>query len=310
MNVLLIDSTHLILEEKLRGAGHKVIDGTTWSRERVLAELHQFEGAVIRSRFPIDESFFKAGTNLKCIGRFGAGLENIDLRAAEQFGVSCLNAPEGNRQAVGEHALGLLLNLMNHIRRADAEVRQGLWRRHENTGFELSGKKVGIIGLGNMGRSFAKVLSGFDANLIACDPYVHPWPDSNIEQVSLEELQEKADIISLHVPLTEDTRHMIDDRFWQNTQKSVFFINTARGPVVDTEALLTAIERGKVLGAGLDVNEFESNSFKLDTSENPVLARLIESENVLLTPHIAGWTAEAFEKMATVLADKMIEVLY
>lgn len=305
MKILLIDSTHPLLEEKLQKAGHELIDGTQWNREKILSEFYRFEGVVIRSRIPVDEEFFANAKNLKCIGRFGAGLENIDLNLAEKHGVICHNVPEGNRQAVAEHSLALLLNLMNHIRRADSEVRNGVWKRHENTGVELSGKTVGIIGLGNMGQAFARVLKGFDVRIIACDPYLKEWP-SDVEQVSLEILQKRADVISMHVPLTEETRNMVNQSFWEAVEKSVFFINTARGPVVNTSDLLDAIDIGKIKGAGLDVLDMESKSFALNADSNPIFQRLKSSDRVLLTPHVGGWTKEAFEKMGLVLADKMI----
>ncbi|NVK03628.1 MAG: hypothetical protein HWD92_02350 [Flavobacteriia bacterium] len=309
MKVLLIDSTHPLLEESLKNAGLELVDGTKWTEEEVLSELHNFEGVVIRSRVPVDTAFFEAASKLKCIGRFGAGLENINLKLAEKHGVTCLNVPEGNRQAVAEHALGLLLNLMNHIRRADIEVRSGVWKRHENTGLELSGKTVGIIGLGNMGQAFARVLAGFDVQIIACDPYIEPWPTPNIERVTLSELKAKADVISMHVPLTDETRSMVDADFWREVEKPVFFINTARGPVVNTEDLLNAIESGIVLGAGLDVLEFERKSFKMDALNHPIFKRLVESDQVILSPHVGGWTKEAFEKMGRILGEKMAGVL-
>lgn len=309
MKVLLIDSTHPLLEESLKEGGLELVDGTKWTEEEVLNELSNFEGVVIRSRIPVDETFFEAASKLKCIGRFGAGLENINLKLAEKHGVTCLNVPEGNRQAVAEHTLGLLLNLMNHIRRADTEVRSGVWRRHENTGLELSGKTVGIIGLGNMGQAFARVLSGFNVKIIACDPYIETWPNSNIERVTLQDIQARADVISMHVPLTDETLNMVDADFWRKVERPVFFINTARGPVVSTEALLDAIDSGKVIGAGLDVLEFESKSFKMDALNHAVFKRLVESDQVILSPHVGGWTKEAFEKMGRILGEKMVRVL-
>lgn len=309
MKILLIDTTHPLLESTLEKAGHQLTDGTNWTHQEVLSNLKNYEGVVIRSRIPVDEAFFQAAEKLKCIGRFGAGLENINLDIAAQHGVTCLNVPEGNRQAVGEHTLGLLLSLMNNLRRADREVRSGVWKRHENTGIELSGKTVGIIGFGNMGQSFARVLQGFDVTILANDPYLENWPEDLAQSASLPKLQEQADVISLHVPLTEETRQMVDNSFWQSVKKPVFFINTARGPIVNTETLLNAIDAEKVLGAGLDVLEFESKSFKMDAHNNPIFKRLIESDKVLLSPHIGGWTVEAFEKMGRILAEKMIGVL-
>ncbi|TNE29031.1 MAG: hydroxyacid dehydrogenase [Bacteroidetes bacterium] len=308
MKVLIIDSTHPLLEETLRKNGFELVDGTGWNKEEVLENISDFTGVVVRSKFPLDEAFFRAATSLKCIGRFGAGLENIDLDAAERHNVTCFNVPEGNRQAVAEHALALLLNLMNHIRIADIEVRHGLWKRHENTGEELSGKTVGIIGLGNMGSAFANVLRGFNVQLLANDPYKTDWPE-NIKSVSLDELASKADVVSIHVPLTEETRGMINETFFNRLDKPIYFLNTARGPVLKTQDLLKALDRGQVKGAGLDVLEFESSAFKLQIEENPVFQKLVQDDRVLLSPHIGGWTVEAFEKMALHLAEKMIKHL-
>lgn len=308
MNVLLIDNTHPILPETLAKSGLNVVDGTAWNEEEIHKELHAFEGVVIRSRIPVGSAFFKHASALKCIGRFGAGLENIDLNLAEKSGVTCFNVPEGNRQAVAEHSLALLLNLMNHIRRADMEVRNGIWKRHENTGIELFGKTVGIIGLGNMGTAFANVLSGFNVKLLAYDPYKTDWPE-HIQSVSLQELTAQSDVISIHTPLTLETRGMINESFFNQLVKPIFLINTARGPVLNTADLLEAIENGKVRGAGLDVLEFESSAFKLQMAENPVFQKLVSSNNVLLSPHVGGWTNEAFEKMGRFLAEKMISVL-
>lgn len=308
MKVLIIDSTHPLLEDTLRKNGAELVDGTKWSKEEVLLNISTFDGAVVRSRFPIDSAFFAAATSLKCIGRFGAGLENIDLNQAAKHNVACFNVPEGNRQAVAEHALGLLLNLMNRIRIADTEVRQGIWHRHENTGDELFGKTVGIIGLGNMGTAFANVLSGFNVRLLAYDPYLNDWPE-NVESVTLDELTARADVISVHVPLTEETRGMINESFFVKLAKPVYLINTARGPVLNTAELLKAIDNGQIKGAGLDVLEFESSAFKLQIEENPVFQKLIQSDQVILSPHVGGWTVEAFEKMAVFLAEKMIKHL-
>lgn len=306
MKILIIDSTHPLLEKHLSAAGFDLTDGTKWSEEEILKELSVYDGVVIRSRVPVNRDFFEAGKNLKCIGRFGAGLENIDPEEAKKHGVTCFNVPEGNRQSVAEHSLALLLNLMNHIRRADTEVRDGLWQRHSNTGLELSGKTVGIIGLGNMGQSFARVLRGFDVEILGHDPYIHPWPMESVTPVDPDTLLQRSDVISLHVPLTEKTRGMVNRNFFDRLGKPIFLINTARGQVLRTEDLLNAIADGKVLGAGLDVLEFESRSFGLDSATDPVLVRLLENDQVLLTPHVGGWTKEAFEKMAVALANKMI----
>lgn len=309
MKILLIDTTHPVLPTLLGRAGFDVVDGTAWPEEQIHEHLPSMDGVVIRSRIPVQEEFFSHAKSLKCIGRFGAGLENINLELAQKHGIICHNVPEGNRQAVGEHTLALLLNLLNHIRKADAEVRNGIWDRHGNTGTEISGKTVGIIGLGNMGQSFAKVLGGFDVDIIAYDPYIEKWPANNVRSVSLKELCDTADVISIHTPLTDETRGWIDRDFWKVVVKPVYFLDSARGPIVNTEDLLEAIQKGTVLGAGLDVLEFESKSFKLNHDSNPVLQELLSSEKVILTPHVGGWTTEAFQKMGELLAQKMIRTL-
>lgn len=306
MKVLLIDSTHPLLESSLREAGHEVVEAFDWPLDRILGILPEYHGVVIRSRIPVDRTFLDAASKLKCIGRFGAGLENIDVEYAASKGISCLNVPEGNRRAVAEHSLGLLLNLMNHMRRADNQVRQGIWDRHGNTGTELTGKTVGIIGFGNMGRDFARVLRGFDVNVIAYDPYLSPWPEEpQANAVSLGELQQQADVVSMHVPLTDETRGMADARFFSSFSKPIFFLNTARGPVVSTAALIEAIEQNKVIAAGLDVLEYESKAFAIEVHDNPVFQSLVGSDRVLLSPHVAGWTDEAFAKMGKFLGEKM-----
>ncbi|NVK29153.1 MAG: hypothetical protein HWE14_13960 [Flavobacteriia bacterium] len=309
MRILLIDTTHPSLPALLARAGFELVDGTTWTETEIHNALPEMDGVVIRSRIPVQDEFFTHAINLKCIGRFGAGLENINLDLAKSKKIVCHNVPKGNRQAVGEHALALLLNLLNHIRKADSEVRKGVWDRHGNTGTELSGKTVGIIGLGNMGQSFAKVLGGFDVDIIAYDPYLQHWPANNVRSVSLKELQASSDIISIHTPLTEETRGWINQSFWTEVKKQVYLINTARGPIVNTEALLDSIREGKVIGAGLDVLEFESKSFKLNRDSNPILQELLKSDKVILSPHVGGWTAEAFQKMGELLAQKMIRTL-
>ena len=311
MRVLFADDNHPILIELLTAAGHVCDLHWGLSAAELIKILPAYDALVIRSKFKITSSILDAAVNLKCIGRVGAGLENIDVAYAQAKGVHCINVPEGNRDAVGEHAVGMLLMLLNHLKRADAEVRQGIWRRAENRGTEISGKCVGIIGYGQMGSSFAKKISGFGCEIIAYDKYKSAFSDDIVKAVSLEQLLQKADIISLHVPLSVETKGMVDAAFLNSCSKSVYVINTARGPCVNTSDLLNAIKSGKVLGACLDVLEYESVSFENISAENlpETFRELIASDRVVLSPHIAGWTHESNYKMSKLTAERMIAVL-
>ncbi|AUC78941.1 hydroxyacid dehydrogenase [Nonlabens sp. MB-3u-79] len=309
MKVLHLDSNHVILAQKLEQAGFENHFDYTSSKEDIMKVISKYDGMIVRSRFPIDKEFLQAATSLKFIGRVGAGLENIDLDVAQQQGISCYNAPEGNRNAVGEHALAMLLSLFNHLNRADREVRSGLWRREENRGLELDGKTVGLIGYGNMGKAFAKKLSGFDCKVICHDIEEHVG-DKNCTQVSLQELQQQADVLSLHTPQTKLTIGMIDKAFIEAFSKPFYLINTARGKSVVTEDLVAALKSMKILGAGLDVLEYEKGSFEslFRNSEIPTaFAALLEMDNVLLSPHVAGWTVESKYQLADVIANKIIK---
>jgi len=288
--------------------GHACVDGHTWSRQEVLGRLREFDGIVIRSRIRVDREFLDANPDLHFIARAGAGMENIDEEYAKQLGIRCLNAPEGNRDAVAEHAMGMLLTLFNRINSADREVRSGLWRREENRGVELLGRTVGIIGYGNTGRAFAKRLSGFGTLVYACDTLKKDFSDDYVIETGMGPIFEEADIVSLHVPLTEETFHLVDDEFFQRLHNPIYLINTSRGPVVDTAALVRAMEDGRVLGACLDVLEYERSSFEnLDDGNLPEpLQYLQDSPNAVLTPHVAGWTHESHMKLSQVLMEKFL----
>jgi D-3-phosphoglycerate dehydrogenase len=308
MKVLHLDTNHDVLAEKLEQAGFENYYDFTSSKEDIIKKLTPYNGLIVRSRFPIDSQFLQAATNLKFIGRVGAGLENIDLNVAKELGITCYNAPGGNRNAVGEHALGMLLSLFNHLNRADKEVRSGQWRREENRGVELEGKTIGLIGYGNMGKAFAKKLSGFDCKVICYDLKTH-MGDMYAGQVSLEELQKQADVLSLHIPQTPETIKMVDASFIAAFKKSFYLINTARGKSVVTEDLVAALKTKKILGAGLDVLEYEKGSFEslFRNSETPTAFKeLLDMDNVLLSPHVAGWTVESKYKLAEVIANKII----
>ncbi|MCH3883600.1 2-hydroxyacid dehydrogenase [Tenacibaculum aquimarinum] len=307
MKILHLDKNHSLLLNQLNGLGYKSDEDYTSSKSEVEAKIHQYDGIIIRSRFSIDKTFLDKATNLKFIGRVGAGLENIDCDYAEQKGVYLIAAPEGNRNAVGEHSLGMLLSLFNKLNKADNEVRSGKWLREENRGIELDGKTVGLIGYGNMGKSFAKKLRGFDVEVLCYDlkPNIG---DENCKQVSLEELQQKADILSLHTPQTSLTINMVNEAFINKFKKNFWLINTARGKSVVTADLVSALKSGKILGAGLDVLEYEKKSFENLFTESEIPAAfqyLINSENVILSPHVAGWTVESKEKLAQTIVDKI-----
>ena len=307
MKILHLDTNHKLLIDQLADAGFQNDEDYTSSKSEVEAKIHEYDGIIIRSRFSIDKTFLDKATNLKFIGRVGAGLENIDCEYAEKKLVKLLAAPEGNSNAVGEHALGLLLSLFNKLNRADRQVRKGRWLREENRGLELDEKVVGLIGYGNMGKAFAKKLRGFDVDVI-CYDIQSGVDDENCKQVPLEELQEKADVLSLHMPQTPLTKRMINTEFIAGFKKPFWLINTARGSAVVTKDLVQALKTKKILGAGLDVLEYEKSSFEnlFDSNEIPVDFKfLIQSENVILTPHVAGWTIESKLKLAQTIVDKI-----
>lgn len=310
VKILHIDSNHPLLWEQLEKAGFQNEADFTSSKSEIETKIHNYQGIVIRSRFKIDKDFIDKATNLKFIARVGAGLESIDCEYAESKNIHLIAAPEGNRNAVGEHALGMLLSLMNKLNRADKMVREGNWVREGNRGYELEGKTVGLIGYGNMGKSFAKKLRGFDVEVLCYDIQSNVG-DENARQVSLPELQAKADVLSLHIPWTTLTDKMINTNFINSFARPFWFINTSRGKNVVTDDLITALESGKILGAGLDVLEYEKLSFEnlfIDSEKPKAFEYLLQSENVLLTPHIAGWTFESHEKLAQTIVDKIIRL--
>jgi D-3-phosphoglycerate dehydrogenase / 2-oxoglutarate reductase len=308
IHILHLDSNHPLLWEQLENAGFQNVADFTSTKEEVETKIHHYHGIVIRSRFKIDKPFLNKATNLQFIARVGAGLESIDCDYAEQKGVHLIAAPEGNRNAVGEHTLGMLLSLMNKLNRADRLVREGKWIREGNRGYELEGKTIGIIGYGNMGKSFAKKLQGFDVAVIFHD-LLDNIGDENAQQVTLSELQQKADVLSLHLPWTPQTDKMVNSEFINGFTKPFWFINTSRGKNVVTEDLVEALKSGKILGAGLDVLEYEKLSFEnlfIDGDKPQAFEYLLQAENVLLTPHIAGWTYESHAKLAQTIVDKII----
>lgn len=307
MKVIHLDTNHTLLINQLNKLGFTNDEDYLSSKEDIEAKIHNYDGFIIRSRFKIDKAFIDKSTNLKFIGRVGAGLENIDCEYAISKNIALIAAPEGNRNAVGEHTLGMLLSLFNKLNKADKEIRAGKWLREENRGLELDGKTIGLIGYGNMGKSFAKKLKGFDVDVLCYDIKSNVG-DENCKQVSLEELQQRSDVLSLHTPQTTLTRNMINKAFINRFKKSFWLLNTARGTSVVTKDLVAALKRGKILGAGLDVLEYEKSSFENLFSDNNLpeaFQYLIASENVILSPHVAGWTIESNEKLAQTIVDKI-----
>lgn len=305
MKVLHLDTNHPLLIEQFTELGFQNDEDYTSSKEQIEKKIHEYDGIVIRSRFPIDAQFLDAATNLKFIGRVGAGLENIDLDHAYNKNIFLASAPEGNRNAVGEHALGMLLGLMNKLTKSHREVRKGIWDREGNRGVELDGKTVGIIGYGNMGKAFARKLKGFDIEII-CYDIIGGVGDENARQVGILEFQQYADVVSLHVPETESTIGMVHEEFINAFQKPFWLLNTARGKCVKTDDLVEALKSGKVLGAGLDVLEYEKKSFEDWFTRKPKAFKYLrKAPNVLLTPHVAGWTVESKEKLAQTIVDKV-----
>ncbi|NNK75155.1 MAG: hydroxyacid dehydrogenase [Maribacter sp.] len=308
MKILHLDTNHALLIEQFNKLGYHNDEDYTSTKAEIEEKITFYDGLIIRSRFAIDASFLDKATNLKFIGRVGAGLENIDVEYAREKGIFLAAAPEGNRNAVGEHTLGMLLSLFNKLNKADQEVRHGKWDRAGNRGTELDGKTVGLIGYGNMGKAFAKKLKGFDVETI-CYDILGGVGDENARQVGILELQQKTDVLSLHVPQTEETMGMINTDFINAFHKPIWFLNTARGKCVITEDLVASLKSGKILGAGLDVLEYEKSSFEdmFDDTLPREFEYLTQAENVLFTPHVAGWTIESKEKLAQTIVDKIKE---
>jgi len=305
MKILQLDKNHPLITDQLSAKGFHLEEDFTSTYEEVLQKISKFDGIIIRSRIPMDKNFLQHAKNLKFIARVGAGMENIDGETAENLGIKLISSPEGNRDAVAEHVVGMLLILMHRLFIAAQEVRNGIWKREENRGDELLGKTFGIIGYGNMGKAVAKRLSGFGVKVIFHD--IKPnLSDEFGTQVSLNTLKKEADILSLHLPITPETRHLIDEQFISEMEKDFYFINTARGKNVNTADLVCALKNGKVKGACLDVLEYEKSSFENLEVNNQDLNELLNSEKVIVTPHIAGWTTQSKEKLAQVVVDKIV----
>ena len=311
MKILIIDTTHNVLIDNLIDAGYQIDHRPDYTREDIIREIENYQGIVVRSKIEIDKEIIDKGKSLKFIARVGAGMDAIDIEYAEKKGIACLNSPEGNRDAVGEHAVGMLLCLFNKMAIADHQVRLGLWKREENRGLEIKGKTIGIIGYGNMGNAFAQRLSGFDCKVIAYDKYKENYSNEYAQQVSFETLLKETDILSLHVPLTNETKYMVDYEFLSKFLKPIYLINTSRGKVVNTKDLLLKIKEGGVLGICLDVIEYEAFSNELCSgSEVPQdLIQLIQLPNAVFSPHVAGWSVESYYKLSYYISQKIISAL-
>lgn len=300
--ILIIDELHPIFKEKAIALGYEVDDRPDISREETLAIVKEYDGIAVRTKFRIDKELFDVAPKLKFVARAGAGLDNIDVEIAKERGIALLAANEGNMDAVGEHTMGLLLALMNNFRKADMEIRNGVWDREGNRGYELKGKTVGIIGYGFMGKSLAKKLSGFEVNVLAYDKYKSNYTDAYAKEANMQQVFEQADVLSLHIPLTDETQQMVNEEYFSQFKKPIFLINTARGEIVNIKAVLNKIAKGKILGAGLDV--LEKEKFPL-LAEQAWFEDLIQNGKVILTPHVAGWTFDSYRKISEVLAEKL-----
>lgn len=308
MKVVFLDSVHSVLVERLSAAGMQCELAWEYDKDQIVNCISNAQGIVLRSRFTMNEDFLKFAPDIRFIARSGSGLENIDLNYCSKRDIKVYNSPEGNRNAVGEHALGMLLSLMNHLHTADRDVKSGIWDREGNRGIELDGKTVGIIGFGNNGSAFAKKLRGFDIKLMAYDKYKNGFGDHFVMECAMSALYEHADIISFHIPQNEETLFLANDSFFNAFQKPIFLLNLSRGKIVETKALVNAMKSGKVIGAGLDVLEFEPSDFtSFFKKEIPSdLEFLLKAKNVLLTPHVGGWTNESYFKLSNILADKIL----
>ena len=307
--ILFINQAHPVMSQTLTAAGYTCVEDTESTKEEIESKLSEYDGIVLRSRISIDKQFLKAGKHLDFIAREGVGLEHIDVEYAESIGITVFISPEGSQDTVGEHAIGMLLNLLNKINTADRQVRAGQWLREENRAVEVKGKTIGIIGYGNMGTSFARKISGFEVKCLTYDKYKTNYGDEYAEESTLERIFQEADIVTLHIPFEEANYHFVDEKFINSFVKNIYIINTARGLALKTSAVTEGLKSGKVLGVGLDVLEYEKSSFsEVNFADLPEpFHYLISSDKVVLAPHIAGWSFESKKKHGQVLAKKIME---
>jgi len=310
MKVLFADSVHAILNENLSSIGVECICPSDINYETAIQIINDYDGLIIRSKFIIDKNFINAATKLKFIARAGSGMENIDVEYAEMKGIKCINSPEGNSVPVAEHALGLTLGLLHNINKSAKEISKGIWDRTSNKPIELNNSTIGIIGYGNTGSAFAKILSGFNVNVLSFDKYKHNYQNEFCIETSLEDILNNCNIISLHVPLTNETEYMINTDFINSVKKPFFLINTSRGKVINTSNLVNALKNGKILGAGLDVIEYEKTTFEeLSSNINNDFNYLINSNKVIITPHIAGQSLQSYKRHAEILCNKILMLM-
>jgi len=308
MKVVFLDTVHPILNEELTANGYNCIDASAKSMEQCVDLLKDAIGIVIRSRFSLDKNILDHCKNLKFIARSGAGMENIDIDYCNSRNITLYNAPEGNRNAVAEHALGMLLSLFNNLNKGDSEIRNGTWDREGNRGIELDGKTIGIIGYGNNGSAFIKKLSGFDVEILVYDKYKSGFSNNQIKEATLSEIQEKATVLSFHIPQNEETIYFGNSSFFDGFLNNFYLINLSRGKIIKTADLVAAIKSTKILGACLDVLEYEKSSFEsfFEQEITPEFEYLLQSEKVILSPHVGGWTMESYYKLSKVLSDKIL----
>ena len=305
MRVALLDDFHPLISESFSKWNWDYMDCQHWSLEDFKANAHSLDGIVMRSKFSLNESHLKLANKLKFIARPGSGLEHIDLEYCQRNNIEVFRSPEGNCDALAEHALGMLLSLINNLHKVNIEVKNNIWKREENRGIELKGKVMGIIGFGYMGRAFSERLKGFGMEIIAYDKYKSGFETKYVQEVTLNEIFEKSDFVSLHTPLNRDTIGMVNKKFLEKFKKSFVLINTARGQSVILKDLNEALKSNKILGACLDVLDIELNNFKLKTPLNEHFEQLKKFDNVILSPHIAGWTKESKKKMASIILEKI-----